>query len=189
MRLGRGPGKSVSLRRLGTAAQLLSLPFFGHPKSPENRRIFVPKTVQNWTQKKGSLAGCLLYMWASHSTRGAIKMRLLESKPDKKGRSVGGALFSIILHVSIIFLAVLATARAGISKAEKPKEEKVNFVAVKKDEPPPPPKEEVKPKPEPPKPKKTPAPPKIEQPKVAAPAPPQGFKVVAPPVSIPTTMP
>ena len=117
-------------------------------------------------------------------------MRLLESKPDKKGRSVGGALFSIILHVSIIFLAVFATARAGLRKAEKPREEKVNFVAVKKDEPPPPPKKEVvKPKPEPPKPKKTPAPPKIEQPKVVAPAPPQGFKVVAPPVSVPTTMP
>ena len=116
-------------------------------------------------------------------------MRLLESKPDKKGRSVGGALFSIILHVSIIFLAVFATARAGIRKAEKPKEEKVNFVAVKKDEPPPPKKEIEKPKPEPPKPKKAPAPPKIEQPKVAAPAPPQGFKVVAPPVNIPTTMP
>ena len=116
-------------------------------------------------------------------------MRLLESKPDKKGRSVSGALFSIILHVSIIFLAVFATARAGIRKAEKPKEEKVNFVAVKKDEPPPPKKEIEKPKPEPPKPKKAPAPPKIEQPKVAAPAPPQGFKVVAPPVNIPTTMP
>ena len=116
-------------------------------------------------------------------------MRLLESKPDKKGRSVSGALFSIILHVSIIFLAVFATARAGIRKAEKVKEEKVNFVAVKKDEPPPPKKEVEKPKPEPPKPKKAPAPPKIEQPKVVAPAPPQGFKVVAPPVSVPTTMP
>jgi len=117
-------------------------------------------------------------------------MRLLESKPDKKGRSVGGALFSVILHVSIIFLAVFATARAGLRKAEKPREEKVNFVAVKKDEPPPPPKKEVvKPKPEPPKPKKTPAPPKIEQPKVAAPAPPQGFKVVTAPVIVPTAMP
>ena len=116
-------------------------------------------------------------------------MRLLESKPDKKGRSVSGALFSIILHVSIIFLAVFATARAGIRKAEKPKEEKVNFVAVKKDEPPPPKKEIEKPKPEPPKPKKAPAPPKVEQPKVAAPAPPQGFKVVTAPVSVPTAMP
>lgn len=117
-------------------------------------------------------------------------MRLLESKPDKKGRSVGGALFSVILHVSIILLAVFATARAGLRKAEKPREEKVSFVAVKKEEPPPPPKKEVvKPKPEPPKPKKTPAPPKIEQPKVVAPAPPQGFKVVAPPVNVPTTMP
>ena len=119
-------------------------------------------------------------------------MRLIESKPDKKGRSVSGALFSVILHVSIILLAVFATARAGIRKAEKPREEKVNFVAVKKDEPPPPPKKEiVKPKPEPPKPKKAPTPPKvvIQQPKVEAPAPPQGFKVVAPPVNVPTTMP
>ena len=116
-------------------------------------------------------------------------MRLLESKPDKKGRSVGGALFSIILHVSIIFLAVFATARAGINKAEKVKEEKVNFVAVKKDEPPPPKKEIEKPKPEPPKPKKAPSPPKVEAPRVVAPAPPQGFKVVAPPVSVPTAMP
>ncbi|HMF88294.1 MAG TPA: TonB family protein [Gemmatimonadaceae bacterium] len=91
--------------------------------------------------------------------------------------------------MSIIFLAVFATARAGINKAEKVKEEKVNFVAVKKDEPPPPKKEIEKPKPEPPKPKKAPSPPKVEAPRVVAPAPPQGFKVVAPPVSVPTAMP
>jgi protein TonB len=119
-------------------------------------------------------------------------MRLLESKKStKKGRSVGGTIFSVILHSLIVFMAVFATARAGVRKAEKPREEKVNFVAVKKDEPPPPKKEE--PKPEPPKPKKAPTPPKVvkapELPKVVAPAPPQGFKVVAPPVNVPTTMP
>lgn len=116
-------------------------------------------------------------------------MRLLESKKsDKKGRSVGGTIFSVILHSLIIFFAIFATARAGARKAEKPKETKVNFVAVKKEEPPPPKKE--LPKPEPPKVKKAPTPPKVVNvPKVAAPAPPQGFKVVAPPVNIPTKLP
>jgi periplasmic protein TonB len=118
-------------------------------------------------------------------------MQLLESKKsDKKGRSAGGTIFSILLHSLIIFLAVFATARAGARRAEKPKETKVNFVEVKKDEPPPP-KKEV-PKPEPPKPKKAPTPPRVVNvpvPRVAAPAPPQGFKVVAPPVSIPTNLP
>ncbi|HEY6089243.1 MAG TPA: TonB family protein [Gemmatimonadaceae bacterium] len=115
-------------------------------------------------------------------------MRLLESKkPDKKGRSAGGTIFSVILHSLIIFLAIFATARAGVRKAEK-RETKVNFVAMKKDEPPPP-KKEV-PKPEPPKPKK--AAPKVVQvevPKVVAPAPPKGFKVLPPPVNVPTNLP
>ena len=118
-------------------------------------------------------------------------MRLLESKKsDKKGRSATGTLLSVILHSLIIFLAVFATARAGTKRAEK-RETKVEFVAVKKDEPPPPKKEEPK-KPEPPKPKKAPTPPKVvnvPQPKLVAPAPPQGFKVVAPPVNIPTNLP
>jgi protein TonB len=117
-------------------------------------------------------------------------MQLLESKKsDKKGRSAGGTILSVILHSLIIFLAVFATARAGTRKAEK-RETKVEFLAVKKEEPPPP-KKEV-PKPEPPKPKKAPTPPKVvdvPMPKVVAPAPPQGFKVVAPPVSIPTNLP
>ncbi len=116
-------------------------------------------------------------------------MRLLEStKSDKKGRSAGGTIFSVILHSLIIFLAVFATARAGARKAEKPRAEKVNFVAVKKDEPPPPKKEA--PKPEPPKVKKAPSPPKVvDMPKVPQLAPPKGFKVVAPPVNIPTNLP
>jgi periplasmic protein TonB len=120
-------------------------------------------------------------------------MHLLESKKsEKKGRSVGGTIFSVILHVAIIFLAVFATARAGTRKAERTKAEKVNFVAVKKEPPPPPEKKPPPPKkPEPPKPKpKTPEPPKLVQaPKVEAPAPPKGFQVVPPPVSIPTKLP
>ncbi len=115
-------------------------------------------------------------------------MRLLESKKtDKKGKSATGTILSVILHSLIIFLAIFATARAGANKAEK-RETKVNFVAVKKEEPPPPKKEA--PKPEPPKVKKAPTPVvKVNVPKVVAPAPPQGFKVVAPPVTIPTNLP
>jgi len=116
-------------------------------------------------------------------------MRLLESKPDKKKRSAGGTILSIILHSVILFLAIFATARAGARRAEKPRETKVSFVAVKKDEPPPPKKEPPPPK-EAPKPK---APPKVVDvprlPKEVAPAPPKGFKVVPPLVNIPTNLP
>ena len=120
-------------------------------------------------------------------------MRLLESKPEKKGRSASGAFMSIALHVFILFLAVFATARAGIKKAEKPKEEKLNFVSMKKEPPPP---VEVK-KPDPPKVKKVevkkPTPVKVElpkMPKVAEVAPPKGFKVLPPPaVTVPTSLP
>lgn len=116
-------------------------------------------------------------------------MRLLESnKTTNKGKSAKGTILSVILHSLIIFLAVFATARAGVNKADKPREEKVSFVEVKKEEPPPPKKEE--PKPEPPKPKKAPTPPKVVNvPKVAAPAPARGFRVVAPPINIPTKLP
>ncbi len=125
-------------------------------------------------------------------------MRLLESKKSdtKKGRSAGGTVSSIILHVLVIFLAVFATARAGTRKAEKPKDEHLRFVAIKKEEPPPPqPKKEPPPPPkvkQTPKPK-TPEPPKpklvVEQPKVEAPAPPKGFQVVPTPVTVPTKIP
>jgi periplasmic protein TonB len=117
-------------------------------------------------------------------------MRLLESKrTDKKGRSAGGTIFSIILHSLIIFLAIFATARAGTRKKENV-ETKVNFVAVKKDVPPPPKKDPPK---EAPKPK-----PKVETPKVVdlpklpkevPVAPPLGFKVLPPAVSVPTSIP
>lgn len=116
-------------------------------------------------------------------------MRLLESNPDKKKRSAGGTIFSIILHSVILFLAIFATARAGVRQHEKNVAEKVNFVAVKKDVPPPPKKAPPPPK-EAPKPK---APePKVELPKLpkeVAPAPPKGFTVLPPPVSIPTNLP
>jgi periplasmic protein TonB len=118
-------------------------------------------------------------------------MKLLESNPDKKKRSVGGTILSVALHLVIIFLAIFATARAGVRRAEKPKQENVRFVDVKKPEPPPPPKKELPPPPkEAPKPKApTPKVVQIQLPKEVAPAPPKGFKVVAPPISIPTTIP
>jgi protein TonB len=89
--------------------------------------------------------------------------------------------------VTILFLAIFATARAGVRKVEKPPESKVNFVAVKKEEPPPPKKEPPKEAPKP----KAPAP-KVNLPRLpkeVAPAPPKGFKVVAPPINIPTNLP
>ena len=119
-------------------------------------------------------------------------MRLLESKPEKKTRWAGGTIFSIVLHVGLIFLAVFATARAGVNKVKKDREEKVNFVAVKK-EPPPPPEAKKEP---PPPPKKEAPKPKAPKPVVAprlAPAapvaPPKGFQVVPPVVNIPTALP
>ena len=115
-------------------------------------------------------------------------MRLLESKQDNKKRSPGGTIFSIVLHLTILFLAIFATARAGARKAEKTRETKVSFVAVKKDEPPPPKKELPKPPPKP----KAPTPKVVNLPRLpkeVAPAPPQGFKVVVPPVNIPTNLP
>jgi len=109
-------------------------------------------------------------------------MRLLESKPDTKKRSPGGTIFSIVLHLTILFLAIFATARAGVRRGEKPRETKVNFVAVKKDEPPPPPKKEL--------PKEAPKVVNLPRlPKEVAPAPPKGFKVVPPVVNIPTNIP
>jgi protein TonB len=115
-------------------------------------------------------------------------MKLLESKPENKKRSPGGTIFSIVLHLTILFLAVFATARAGVRKAEKPRDTKVSFVAVKKDEPPPPKKEPPKeaPKPKAPTPKVVNLP---RLPKEVDPAPAKGFKVVPPVVNIPTNLP
>jgi protein TonB len=97
---------------------------------------------------------------------------LLESKA-KKQRSLGGTIFSVIFHSAIGAAAVYATANAAI-EAEKPKEEKVEFVEMKKDEPPPP-------KNEPP----PPPPPDV----AVAPPPPKGFQVLAAPVEIPDVIP
>jgi len=118
-------------------------------------------------------------------------MRLLESKPEKKQRYGGTTIFSIALHVGLIFLAVFATARAGVQKANRDREEKVNFVAVKKEPPPPEVKKEPPPPPkkEPPKPKAAPKQQAPQLPRVAAPAPPKGFQVVPPVVNIPTALP
>jgi protein TonB len=115
-------------------------------------------------------------------------MRLLESQPEKKARFAGGTVFSIVLHFTLIFLAVFATARAGVKKVNRDRAEKVNFVAVKKEPPP-----EVKKEPPPPK-KETPKPkaPKPEAPRLpreVAVAPPKGFQVVPPVINIPTRLP
>jgi protein TonB len=97
---------------------------------------------------------------------------LLESKA-KKQKSIGGTFFSIVLHTGLIAGAVYATAHAAV-EAEKPKEEKVEFVEMKKDEPPPP-------KNEPP----PPPPPDV----AVAPPPPKGFQVLTAPVEIPDVIP
>lgn len=114
---------------------------------------------------------------------------LLESKPHKQ-RAAGGTIFSIILHSVILFFAVYATARAGIAKDNEKREQKVNFIAIKKE--PPPPEVKKKEPPPPPKVKKvvtehnpTPLPP---TPKVEA-APPKGFQVLKAPVDIPVELP
>ena len=98
---------------------------------------------------------------------------LLESKP-KKERSVGGSLFSLVLHSVLITAAVYATARAA-TEDDKPKEEKIEFVETKQEEP----------KPEEPKPEEPPPPPDV----VAAPPPPKGFQVLSAPVDIPDVIP
>jgi periplasmic protein TonB len=120
-------------------------------------------------------------------------MRLIESTKQPGRRSVGGAIFSVVLHSAIILLAVFATARAGI-KDDKDEAHKVSFVKVKPAEPPPVKKDEPPPpKKEPPKPKKAPpTPPKmtpVTPPPVAAPAPPKGFEVLKAPVTIPVEIP
>ncbi len=95
---------------------------------------------------------------------------LLESKPQKQ-KSVGGKIASAIMHVVLIALAVQATLNAGQKKEAR--EQKIDFVQVKKDEPPPP-KDEPKP-----------PPPDV----TAAPPPPKGFQVLTAPVNIPDVLP
>ena len=95
---------------------------------------------------------------------------LLESQAQKQKR-LGGSITSIVLHTAVVIGLVVVTKNAGIVN-EKPKEEKVDFVEVKKDEP------------KPPEPEKPP-PPDV----VAAPPPPKGFQVLSAPVEIPNVIP
>jgi protein TonB len=96
---------------------------------------------------------------------------LLESKA-KKQRRAGGGLMSILVHAGVVAALIVVTKNAGIIN-EKPKEEKVDFVEVKKDEP------------KPPEPEKPPPPPDV----VAAPPPPKGFQVLSAPIEIPNVIP
>lgn len=96
---------------------------------------------------------------------------LVESKAKKQKR-FGGGMVSIIVHGFLIFGAVVLTANAGI-KNDKNKDEKVDFVEVKKDEP------------KPPEPEKPPPPPD----QVIAPPPPKGFQVLSAPIEIPDIIP
>jgi len=82
----------------------------------------------------------------------------------------GGTLFSIVFHSVVIVLAVIATANAGI-KDDENKNEKIQFVEMKKEAP--------KPKDEPPPPKEV----------VMKAPPPKGFQVLRAPVDIPITIP
>src|SRR5687768_16959317 len=112
---------------------------------------------------------------------------LIESKPKKQRRSAGTAM-SVALHLGLLVFAVVATANARSDALERTREEKLNYVEVKKEEPKPEP-EKPKPKePEPPKPKEpepvrraAPTPP--EAPRVEAPAPTKGFQVIQAPVN------
>ena len=92
---------------------------------------------------------------------------LLESKKQKQ-KKLGGTLFSFIAHGTRIPLAVIATAQAA-QESRKPKEEKVDFVEVKKEEKP-----------------KEPEPPPVQQ---AAPPPPKGFQTLTAPIEIPDVLP
>jgi protein TonB len=90
---------------------------------------------------------------------------LLESKA-KKQKSPGGMVVSAILHVLVIFLAIQATLNAGQKKEKR--DEKVDYVEVKKDEPPPP---------------------KEKPPEVMVAPPPKGFQTLTAPVNIPDVLP
>lgn len=117
---------------------------------------------------------------------------LIESQPKKQRRTAGTAA-SVALHLGILVFAVVATANARSDALERTREEKLNYVEVKKEEPKPeePKPEEPKPKPEEPKPepvrKAPPTPP--QAPRVEAPAPPKGFQIVQAPVNVPVNIP
>jgi periplasmic protein TonB len=96
---------------------------------------------------------------------------LIESKAKKQKR-FGGSLASIIVHAGLVVGLVVVTANAGIQN-EKTKEEKIDFVEVKKDEP------------KPPEPEKPPPPPDV----VVQQPPPKGFQVLTAPIEIPDVIP
>src|SRR4051812_3267737 len=93
---------------------------------------------------------------------------LIETKP-KKPKTVKQLALSVLIHTALIGGAVYGTLQAK-EAIEKPKQEKVEFVEMKKDEPPPPEKQ---------------PPPEI----VAAPPPPKGFQVLTAPIKIPDVLP
>jgi TonB family C-terminal domain len=97
--------------------------------------------------------------------------QLIESKP-KKQKMAGGTLFSLIFHATLITAAVVVTARAGIAD-DKTKQEKIQFVEMKKEPPP--------------KPKEPPPPPPTKE--VFKAPPPKGFQVLRAPVEIPIKIP
>jgi periplasmic protein TonB len=98
---------------------------------------------------------------------------LIESKA-KKQRTVGGTIFSVIFHGIVIGAGAYGTLQAK-EQLEKPKQEKVEFVEMKKQDEPPP-KAEAPPPPPPPD-------------AVVAPPPPKGFQVLTAPIKIPDVLP
>jgi protein TonB len=95
---------------------------------------------------------------------------LIETKP-KKPKTAKGMAISIVVHAALISGAVFGTLQAK-EAFEKPREEKVDFIDMKKDEPPPPEKVET-------------PPPEV----IAAPPPPKGFQVLTAPIKIPDVLP
>jgi periplasmic protein TonB len=94
---------------------------------------------------------------------------LIESRA-KRQKATRATAFSFVFHAVLIGAAVYVTYHADEAFA-KPKEEKVDFVTVKKD--PPPPKEQPKPPPD----------------VVVAPPPPKGFQILTAPIKIPDVIP
>jgi len=97
--------------------------------------------------------------------------QLIESRPQKQ-KMAGGTIFSLVFHGALVAAAVVVTANAGIAD-DKTKQEKIQFVEMKK-EPPPPKKDEP-----PPPPKEV----------VMKAPPPKGFQVLRAPVEIPIRIP
>src|SRR6476659_2095834 len=97
--------------------------------------------------------------------------QLIESK-RRKQKSMGGTVFSFVFHSAVIGAAVVAPAKAGIAD-DKTKQEKIQFVEMKK---------------EPQKPKEPPPPPPPPKEVMKAP-PPKAFQVMRAPVELPIKLP